>query len=141
MPVRSLNSSVLKWPNRQEVHESLLKWVKKTVKERSDIRAVGYFGSYARGDWGFGSDLDLIVVLADATEPFGRRQLSVDVLDLPVGVDLLVYTADEWLSLIHTGNRFAKTVAAETVCVYTRENGEEPEASAPAAPEYQERSR
>ncbi|MGE5481761.1 MAG: nucleotidyltransferase domain-containing protein [Bacteroidota bacterium] len=128
MPVRSLNSSVLKWPDQQEVHEALLKWVKKAVTERPGIRAVGYFGSYARGDWGFGSDLDLIVVLADATEPFGRRQLSVDVLDLPVGVDRLVYTRGEWESLIRSGSRFARTVAAETVWVYTRENGEEPEA-------------
>ena len=126
MPVRSLNSSVLKWPDRQKVHEALLKWVKKAVTERPDIRAVGYFGSYARGDWGFGSDLDLIVILTDATEPFGHRQLSVDVLDLPVGVDLLVYTADEWLSLIRTGNRFAKTVAEEAIWVYTWKNGKEP---------------
>jgi predicted nucleotidyltransferase len=52
--------------------------------------AVGYFGSYARGDWGVGSDLDLVVIVEASAEPFERRA---------VPVDLLVYTRAEWTRL------------------------------------------
>ena len=33
MPVRSLNSSVLKWPRREEVEEALLSWVEKEKRK------------------------------------------------------------------------------------------------------------
>lgn len=29
---------------------------------RKDVLQIGYFGSYARDDWGVGRDLDLIVI-------------------------------------------------------------------------------
>jgi len=34
---------------------------------------IGYFGSYARGDWGVGSDLDLLVIVTAAEEAFEKR--------------------------------------------------------------------
>jgi predicted nucleotidyltransferase len=54
------------------------------------VVAVGYFGSYARGDWGVGSDLDLVVIFEASAEPFERRA---------VPMDLLVYTRAEWTRL------------------------------------------
>jgi len=36
MPVRSLNSSILKWPNREKVEEELKKWIEETVQKRKD---------------------------------------------------------------------------------------------------------
>ncbi len=61
MPVRSLNSSVLKWPSRKTVDRAVRSWTAEQVQQRPEIVRLGYFGSYARGDWGVGSDLDLIV--------------------------------------------------------------------------------
>jgi predicted nucleotidyltransferase len=60
---------------------------------------VGYFGSYARGDWGVGSDVDLVVIVQDSQEPFHRRALAFDATGLPVPADVLVYTAEEWGSM------------------------------------------
>ncbi len=65
-----------------------------------DVLSVGYFGSYARGDWGVGSDLDLVVVVKDSDLPFERRSAQWDTTSLPVPVDLLVYTQEEWQSLL-----------------------------------------
>ena len=62
MPVRSLNSSVLKWPDRATVVAALHRWVEHAVLGRDDVLRIGYFGSYARGDAGVGSDLDLVIV-------------------------------------------------------------------------------
>lgn len=120
MPVRSLRSSVLKWPDRQAVHEALLQWLEKLLSVRADIQRVGYFGSYARGDWGIGSDFDLLVILDSSDAPFGGRTLGSDILDIPVSVDLLIYTADEWQSLARLNTKFYRTIMKEVVWVYVR---------------------
>ena len=69
MPVRSLSSSVLKWPNKQTVDLAVRLWAEKVSKEREDVQKIGYFGSYARDDWGVGSDLDIIVILDSSEKP------------------------------------------------------------------------
>jgi predicted nucleotidyltransferase len=60
------------------------------------VVAVGYFGSYAQGDWGVGSDLDVVVVVKQSSEPFERRAARLDATGLPVPADVLVYTRAEW---------------------------------------------
>jgi predicted nucleotidyltransferase len=118
MPVRSLNSSVFKWPDRVKVDQAVRDWAVDAVNSREGIIRLGYFGSYARGDWGVGSDLDLVAVVDHATEPFERRSLSWDLSPLPVPAELLVYTSTEWESLLTEGSRFSHTLEKETVWVY-----------------------
>ncbi len=120
MPVRSLNSSVLKWPDAQVVDRAVRLWVKETVSNRTDVLRIGYFGSYARGDWGVGSDLDLVIVVAHSEEPFERRGCRWDVTGLPVPSDLLVYTEEEWKRLSRCQG-FHCGVEQEAVWVYNKE--------------------
>ncbi len=56
MPVRSLNSSVFKWPDRDSIHQALTNWANRLAADSPKLLGVGYFGSYARGDWGVNSD-------------------------------------------------------------------------------------
>jgi uncharacterized protein len=120
MPVRSLNSSVVKWPERQEVHDSVYTWAARLAQERQDVLCVGYIGSYARGDWGVGSDVDLIVILEQCEEPYTSRGLNYDPHDIPVPADVLVYTRREWQQLADQGGRFYRAVQREAVWVYER---------------------
>ncbi len=94
-------------------------WAERVVATRPEVLKVGYFGSYARGDWGPGSDLDLLVIVDHATEPFERRGARWDSTDLPVPAELLVYTTDEWERLPQRG-RFYSTVMREAIWVYVR---------------------
>jgi len=103
MPVRSLHSSVLKWPDGEVVLRTLRAWAAQRLAERTDIVRLGYFGSYARGDWGVGSDLDVVVVVEKADQPFERRGAGWDLTEIPVPCDLLVYTRQEWDSLVQQG--------------------------------------
>ena len=116
MPVRSLDSSVLRWPEAENVVRALRAWTAQRLAERTDIVRLGYFGSYARGDWGVGSDLDVVIVVEHADEPFERRGAAWDVTELPVPCDLLVYTRQEWDSLAEQG-RLADRPWRDTVWI------------------------
>ncbi|MGH2658543.1 MAG: nucleotidyltransferase domain-containing protein [Actinomycetota bacterium] len=87
MPVRSLRSSVLRWPDRDEVDRAVRAWAVDVAARDAVVRRVGYFGSYARGDWGVGSDVDVVVVAAESSQPFDRRPLAFDPTELPVPAD------------------------------------------------------
>lgn len=115
MPVRSLNSSVLKWPKIQEVDEAVRRWAAECVRQHKGVLRVGYFGSYARGDWGVGSDVDLLVIVERSVLPFWRRPVEWDTTSLPVPADLLVYSQDEWAGL--TGH-FHDAVERQVVWVF-----------------------
>lgn len=116
MPVRSLSSSVLKWPDAVTVGQAIRSWAKEIIGKHSGILRVGYFGSYARGNWGVGSDIDIIIIVESSEKPFITRAAEFDTTRLPVPSDLLVYTKDEWQSLL-SRNLFSQNLQREIVWV------------------------
>lgn len=121
MPVRSLNSSVLRWPDAQTVDQAVRQWARDSGLAHPEMIRAGYFGSYARGEWGVGSDLDLVILVDRTEEPFERRATRWDTTSLPVPADVLVYTLPEWDSLA-THSPFGKTLSKQAVWVYERES-------------------
>jgi predicted nucleotidyltransferase len=120
MPVRSSNSSVLKWPDQKAVDRALRSWSTEQARNQAGVLRLGYFGSYARDDWGVGSDLDIIVVIAETSDPFERRSLKWDLNRLPVPAELIVYTLQEWEELQTQDTKFARMLRDETVWLFTR---------------------
>jgi predicted nucleotidyltransferase len=82
------------------------------------VRAVA-FGSWARGTADGYSDLDLVVVL-DTDLPFVERGgLLGSLIDaLPVGVDLLVYTPQEFERGLRSRRGVFDAIAREGVTIY-----------------------
>ncbi len=99
MPVRSLTSSVFKWPDAGTVEAAVRRWAAKVAREHPEVVKIGYFGSYARGDWGVGSDVDLIIIVRESDKPFELRGSDWDTMEIPVPTDVLVYTGEEWQKL------------------------------------------
>lgn len=118
MPVRSLNSPVLKWPRRDEVEKALRQWLKKKMAAHPEIIKLGYFGSFAKDNWGVGSDLDLIAIIQDSSIPFERRSLALNFDTLPVPTDILIYTTKEWQDMRKKGGRFVDMIEKEAVWFY-----------------------
>ena len=114
MPVRSSSSAVLKWPDAASVRNALAAWVTHEARHPGLLR-LGYFGSYARGNWGVGSDLDLIAVVERSALPFERRATEWETSMLPVPAELLVYTREEWQRLTDEAGRFFRTLDHETL--------------------------
>ncbi|MDP3001265.1 MAG: nucleotidyltransferase domain-containing protein [Bryobacterales bacterium] len=111
---------MLAWPDAQAVDCAVRRWAIERGRVHPEVSRIGYFGSYARGDWGVGSDLDLIFVVDAAHEPFERRATRWDAADIPVPADILVYTSAEWNAL-PPDSRFARTLRQEAVWVYERD--------------------
>ncbi|MFQ5789696.1 MAG: nucleotidyltransferase domain-containing protein [Acidobacteriota bacterium] len=109
---------MLVWPDQRQVDEAVRAWAVKEAAKHPELSRLGYFGSYARGDWGVGSDLDLVAVVEDSPEPFERRALTWDLYPLPVPADLLVYTEQEWDRMQREASAFFRRLARELIWIY-----------------------
>ena len=69
---------------------------------------------YAQGDYGVGSDLDLLIVLNSRAIPFERRMALLPLESLPVPAEALVYALEEWCALP------PKTLEREVVWIWGR---------------------
>ncbi|MGF1614151.1 MAG: nucleotidyltransferase domain-containing protein [Gammaproteobacteria bacterium] len=118
--MRSLTSSVLKWPTHSEVDAAARRWALSEAARHPEVQRIGYFGSYARGDWGVGSDLDLIAIVDTASEAFPDRPLSWSLTPLLIPAQILIYTRAEWQRLQGQGSRFARDLKHDTVWIYVR---------------------
>jgi predicted nucleotidyltransferase len=79
--------------------EDVARWVRQRLPEilrGHPVDEAYLFGSRARGEEDELSDIDLIVV-AQSARPFVERFRDFpEILDAPAGVDLLVYTPEEF---------------------------------------------
>ena len=111
MPVFSLNSRVHVWPSRAEVVAGVRTWVERQKAKHPELMRAGYFGSLNDGiRYGFGSDADVVFVVTHSSrEHWYQRPLDFDSPgdDVPVDVDLFVYTEDEFARILARSDLFA----------------------------------
>ena len=86
------------------------RWAREAGEKHENIVPVCTFRSYATGNWGVGSDIDIdvVVIPSESRRPFSDRVLDWDTLDLPVPADLLLYTAAEWEMIKREPRRIAR---------------------------------
>lgn len=82
------------------------------------LLALGYLGSYARGEAGVGSDLDLVLLVKESALPPWQRPAQLPLEDLPVPAEALVYTLEEGQALPQKSPRFAEILRRETRWVF-----------------------
>ena len=118
MPVRSSTSSVLKWPSRETVLAALREWTAGEVHRHPGLLRLVLFGSYARGDCGVGSDIDLLAVVERSDDLFDQRGLSWNLHPLPLPAEILVYTREEWDRLAAQRRRFSRVIEGEGLILF-----------------------
>ena len=109
--MRSFNMPVLKWPERAEVVAGLRQWMERQKASHPELVRVGYFGSLADGvRYGIGSDADVVAVVTHSSrEQWWERPLDFDrPREVPVPVDLFVYTEDEFAKIVGRDDAFAR---------------------------------
>jgi len=115
MPVRSLNSAVLRWPTRDETLRAARRWAAELHRTDANVLRVLCIGSCARGDYAVGSDIDLIVVVRVAPDSIVDRRRLYEPKGLPVPEDLWVYTVGEFESLAATSPSWFKRIRMEAL--------------------------
>lgn len=91
------------------------------IKKSGDVEKIILFGSFARGDMDEYSDID-IVVIKETKERFVKRLLDIESFaDLPIHVDVFVYTPEEFATMFEGGNPFIDKVIKEGKIIYEKQ--------------------
>lgn len=112
MPVRSLNSRIFKWPKRDDVDAAVGEWASRQREIHPELLRLGYFGSMGHGTWGFGSDIDIVIIVRESSRPAIERPIDWNTRGIPVDADLLIYTEEEFQRIMSDDSRFAGEMRA-----------------------------
>jgi predicted nucleotidyltransferase len=66
-----------------------------------DPERIILFGSYARGDPA--GDIDVVIIKRTAARFLDRLKVVYERWSLPVAVDILIYTPEEWQQMLEEG--------------------------------------
>lgn len=101
------------------VEMSEIKRVAEKIATAANAEKVILFGSFARGDFHTGSDVDLFIIAPSDLPRFKRsRKLYKLFSPYPFSMDLLVYTPEEVEAGKKTPLSFVSTVLREGKVVY-----------------------
>jgi predicted nucleotidyltransferase len=107
---------------RSEEIFSKIEEYKQVAIEKLKPHAIILYGSFARGDFNEGSDVDMVVV-ADFREPFlDRIKLLLDLNDeIKLPLEPVGYTVDEFSKMFLERNSFILEVVEEGRILYLSE--------------------
>ena len=103
------------------LNDDVVRDIVRRIVDTAHPEKVILFGSQARGDARPGSDFDVLVI-KDSDEPRHRRSvpLYVALADLPVEVEVMVYTPEEVEEWSEVPQAFVTTALREGTTIYER---------------------
>lgn len=105
---------------RKKLLEEELKRILNVLKEEYKPEKVILFGSLADGNIHEWSDIDLLIIKKTEKRPIERILEICQLAKLKVGIDLFVYTPEEFNMLIKEGASFITTVVKEGEVLYEK---------------------
>lgn len=102
--------------------ETALTTIVTQLRNGLNPEAIYLFGSHARGDAGADSDVDLLVVVGESSQPRHRRAQQARAIanDRSVAKDILVFTRQEWERGLKVVASLPTTVTREGRLLYER---------------------
>ena len=103
------------------LNDDLVRDIVRRIVDTAQPQKVILFGSRARGDARPNSDFDVLVI-KESDEPRHRRSvpLYVALADLPVEVEVMVYTPEEVEEWSEVPQAFVTTAVREGTTIYER---------------------
>ena len=114
--------SELCWPDNFINRESnkIVKRFINLIINKFNLKKVIIFGSFARGDYHKGSDLDLIIVGEFKERFIDRIGKIIELNDTNLEIDAMVYTEEEFQKMIQERRPFIEQVLEEGIVVYEK---------------------
>jgi predicted nucleotidyltransferase len=112
------NSAGPRFVDRDEIFLVAREAARRIAAKHQGVKRVLLFGSFARGDYGIRSDLDLLVIVSNADKAVHERLTDYleDAPDYPT--DMLVYTEHELRCRLAEENGFLCRAMREAIQLY-----------------------
>jgi uncharacterized protein len=81
--------------NREQILKALKNLIQEWTQQHPELEQVILFGSFARGDYFPGSDVDVLLILEKSDQPVLNRIREFLPTHFPVDIDIFPYTRDE----------------------------------------------
>jgi uncharacterized protein len=91
----SLPSVKVTFTNREQILKALENLIQEWTQQHPELEQVILFGSFARGDYFPGSDVDVLLILENSAQPLLNRIRKFLPTHFPVDIDIFPYTRDE----------------------------------------------
>ncbi len=106
--------------DEEKVEKAIEEFIKKLSKDANVLKIV-IFGSFVRGDYAPGSDVDFLIILRNSDKKFVDRIPDFIPQNFPVDVDVFPYTLEEIEKMKKSGNTFIKRIFKEGKVLFERE--------------------
>jgi predicted nucleotidyltransferase len=90
------------------------------IIEKFNLKKIIIFGSFARGDYHKGSDLDLVIVGEFKERFIDRIGKIIELNDSDLEIEAMVYTEEEFQKMIQERRPFIEQVLKEGIIVYEK---------------------
>jgi hypothetical protein len=112
------NSAGPRFADRDEVLDLARKTARQTANQYPEVSEILLFGSFARGDYGLRSDLDLPIILQASNEAAPERINRFLTYAPLYPTDMLVYTDKELRARISGGDAFLARAVEESIQIW-----------------------
>ena len=107
---------------RKKLLEEELSRVIEILRRDLDVEKIILFGSVADGDIHEWSDIDLLIVKKTTKRPIDRIMEASNLIKPTVGIDLFIYTPDEFRDLMQERYSFFSNVVKKGKILYEKRN-------------------
>jgi len=110
------------WPDNfiSRKTDKIVKRFINLIIKKFNLKKVIIFGSFARGDYHKGSDLDLIIVGEFKERFIDRIGKIIELNDSDLEIDAMVYTEEEFQKMIKERRPFIEQALEEGIVVYEK---------------------
>lgn len=114
--------SKIRWPDNffdRKTNEIVKRFLNLIIK-KFNLKKIIIFGSFARGDYHKGSDLDLVIVGEFKERFIDRIGKIIELNDSDLEMEVMVYTEEEFQKMIQQRRPFIEQVLEEGIVVYEK---------------------
>jgi len=118
LPRMSSNSVKVSYALSRGKVEKILSAYLSKLQTKYDLKLGVLFGSYAKGSYVFGSDIDVLIVASDLPKDLSKRFSALLDLELPIQIQTFGYTVEEFTKMLKEEHPFIIEVLRKGKILY-----------------------